>query len=171
MHPFVRNCQQEWFTSRSTTRRQTMKRALALICIALLTGCAGTGGKAGGGAWVEVDPDEPLPHVASTATFADGRAYASVLSLSEEFGNIYTAFVDSDLERLGISRGDYFTFGRDDKTFRVLLGKTYSDVPRGQWVAFFEDDASLKVARNLENAAATAGCAAGDTVFIAPIPD
>ena len=106
----------------------------------------------------------------SVARHEGGRAYAKVTGLSDEFGNIYTEFVQQDLTALGISPGSHFTVGVGDKSFKVYLGKTYSDVPRGQWVAFLRAEGVLQIARNFENASKTLGCKAGDTILISPLP-
>ena len=139
-----------------------MKKSFTVGLCLLLAGC---GGKTG---WTEVDPNEPLPDRQSTATFTDGRAYGQVLRLSEEFGNLYTSFVEGDLDRLGISQGQTFTFGKGERSYSVKLATTYADVPEGQWVAFFTDEGMLKIARNMRNAAVTTGCVPGDKIYISP---
>ena len=49
------------------------------------------------------------------------------------------------------------------------MGTTYSDVPRGGWVALLNRDGTLRIARNLENAGETLGAKAGDRLFIKPL--
>ena len=113
------------------------------------------------------DATVSLLELPSVAIHKDGRAYATVTGISESFGNIYTQFVSADLQRLGITPGSYFVVGKGDKAFKVQLGKTYSDVPRGQWVAFIAAEGTLKIARNFENASKTLTCKPGDRIFIA----
>ena len=80
---------------------------------------------------------------------------------------IYTQFVSADLQQLGITVDSYFVVGKGDKAFKVQLGRTYSDVPRGHWVAFITAEGTLTVARNFENASRTLTCKPGDRIFIA----
>jgi S-adenosylmethionine hydrolase len=52
------------------------------------------------------------------------------------------------------------------KKFRVLYGTDFGDVARGEWVAFPRAEGVIVVARNFENAAATAGVKAGDPLVV-----
>ena len=103
----------------------------------------------------------------SVAVLRDGHAYGRAGKTSEGYGNIYTSFVMADLARLGVTPRSRFIVGKGDRSFVVMLATTYSDVPRGEWVAFITADGTLEVARNFENAAQTLGCSAGDEIFIA----
>ena len=86
------------------------------------------------------------------------------------FGNLDTSIIDSDARSIGIATGDTFQMRCRDKTFDVVLGKTFGDVPRGEWVAFFSMQETLKIARNSASAAEASGCKAGDRVFISKRP-
>jgi hypothetical protein len=103
---------------------------------------------------------------ASTAIIRTGRAYGKVTGFSPAYGNIYTAFVASDLIRFGVKKGDMFTVGFEEKAVPIKLAASYGDVPRGGWVAFFEADGFLKIARNFANAAETLGCKKDDIIYI-----
>jgi len=107
----------------------------------------------------------PLP-VVSTAEFRDGRASAAVTEVATAFGNLKTAFVPADLERLGIKPGARFRLEAGDQSPTVLFGTGYGDVPKGEWVAFFDADGRFILARNFANAAAQLGCRAGDKVSL-----
>jgi len=104
----------------------------------------------------------------SVAIFKDERAYAKVTGFSTTYGNIYTEFTKSDLDRLGIRKGDMFRVGYLDKEFPVKLGANYSDVPRGDWVAFFDarEQNLLKIARNFASAAEALGCTKGVRIYL-----
>lgn len=102
----------------------------------------------------------------STAIIRTGRAYGKVTGFSPAYGNIYTSFVTSDLNRFGVKKGDMFTVGFEEKAVPIKLAASYGDVPRGDWVAFFEADGFLKIARNFANAAETLGCKKDDTIYI-----
>ena len=108
--------------------------------------------------------------VAHAAEFKDGGAYGQINSLSEGFGNLDTDLLESDLDKLGITQGSSFGLTHKETTVNVLMGTTYSDVPRGEWVALLNRDGTLRIARNLENAGETLGAKAGDRLFIKPIP-
>ena len=104
-------------------------------------------------------------YTASTAVFKDGGAYTKVAEIQKE-GNIDTEFIVSDVERLGIKRGGKFTVTFGGNAYRVHLGLVYSDVPKGEWIAFFRSDGKLRIARNYESAVKLLGCAVGDMVLI-----
>jgi S-adenosylmethionine hydrolase len=109
------------------------------------------------------------PPAVSLAEFRDGGAYGRISEISQSYGNLYTDLVQSDLSKLGIIMGSVFTVTHGDSTVNVLLGTTYSDVPRGDWVGLFNSEGLLQIARNFENAAKTLGCRHGDSLFIKPI--
>lgn len=90
----------------------------------------------------------------------------NVAAIGAEYGNIDTDLAVSDLEPLGLQKGDSFSVSFGDKTFAVYLGTTYSDVPRGDWVAFVTEMGNLRIARNFENAATTLGVEQGDTIIL-----
>ena len=50
---------------------------------------------------------EEIPLV-SSAEFKDGGAYGNVLSITEEYGNINTEFIKSDIKTLGIENASFF---------------------------------------------------------------
>jgi len=102
----------------------------------------------------------------SKALFKDGGAYSKVIRIHPKWGNIDTELVPSDMEKLGIKTGDTFTLAFNKKTAKVYLGKTFGDVAKGEWIAFFKEDGLLQVARNLERAEKILGCKEGDMVFI-----
>lgn len=112
------------------------------------------------------DATVPLNRRTSTAKIQDGGAYTKVAEVSKDFGNLYTALVESDLISLGIERESNFSVSFKGRAFRGYYGTTYSDVRRGAWVGFLAWDGKFRIARNFENASETLGCEQGDTVFI-----
>lgn len=106
------------------------------------------------------------PTASLPAVFRDGGAYGSVLRVELPFGNIDTSFVESDLRSIGIVAGASFQLRCRDKTVDILLGSTFGDVARGEWVAFFSPQGTLKIARNFADAAQASGCKPGDGLFI-----
>jgi hypothetical protein len=102
----------------------------------------------------------------SKATIAEGKATAKITEVDSSWGNLDTEFVASDLEALGIKKGDFFSAAFEEKVFKVYYGSNYSDVPKGEWIAFVTADGPLRIARCFANAAEAAGCKKGDSVTI-----
>lgn len=106
-----------------------------------------------------------------TATFAaDGSLQSTVTDLVPVYGNLSTGLQPSDFERLGIAQGEVFTLAAPGGAFRVLYGKTYSDVPEGGWIAFPTAEGRVMLARNHANAAGTAKLSTGDTFTVIKTP-
>ena len=114
-------------------------------------------------------PVEPASPSVPTV-FKDGGAYGAVTRVELPFGNLDTSVVESDARSIGIAPGDTFQVRCRDKTFDVVLGKTFADVPRGEWVAFFSVQGTLKIARNRASAAEASGCTAGDSLVVSKRP-
>ena len=102
----------------------------------------------------------------SAALFKDGGAYSKVTRLHPSYGNLDTEFVQADVKKMGIKKGDKFAVRYGNNEYKMLLGITYSDVPKGEWIAFFTADGFLKIARNLASASELLGCKEGDKIFI-----
>jgi len=105
---------------------------------------------------------------ASVAEFRDGGGYGRIIEVEASFGNLQTSFVESDMSGLGIAAGASFSLRFGDTVYDVLFGKDFSDVSRGEWVAFVAPDGTLTIARNFASAHDACECSAGDMVFIAP---
>jgi len=105
----------------------------------------------------------------SVALFKDGGAYSKVIRIHPNYGNIDTELVPSDIEKLGIKKGDTFIVKFGEKAFNVYLGITFGDVPKGEWIAFFKEDGLLKIARNHDSAVKLLNCKEGDMVFVKKI--
>ena len=91
---------------------------------------------------------------------------ALVVSISEEYANINTDISKKRLASIGIEVGSRFTAHFENQKIKALLGKDYSDVSRGDWIALIEEDGTLQLAISFGNAATKIGCAAGDTLYI-----
>lgn len=104
--------------------------------------------------------------IKSKAAFTADGALTKVTTINASYGNIETEFTSEDLDALNIKTGDNFWLSLAEKTYKVKLGTTYSDVSRGQWVAFINAEGTLRIARNYDNAAETLGCKIGDNIMI-----
>jgi dienelactone hydrolase len=102
----------------------------------------------------------------SSAVFKDGGAWAQVLQIDPVYGNVHTRYVQADFNKLGIAGGGTFTVRFKNRAHRVFLGSTYSDVQKGELVAFFMHDGHLQIACNLASAAALLGCREGDMICV-----
>lgn len=94
---------------------------------------------------------------------------ALVVRISEGFANINTNMSGTTLSAYGITLQKTFTVKHKDRTFRALLGKSYSDVAKGDWVGLIEEDGNLQLAISFGHAATEIGCAVGDTLYIEPL--
>ena len=105
----------------------------------------------------------------SDTPHADPALPALVVRISDEYANINTDVSSGALARYGIVHGDTFSVRYREHRLRVLLGKDYSDVPRGDWIGLIERDGDkdyLQLAISFGNAATEIGCAAGDTLYV-----
>ncbi len=108
----------------------------------------------------------PEPRV-SAMTLEGSAGRAAMTQRNPLYGNITLDFQASDFAALGIAAGDNFTLVFGGKTVPVKLGKTYGDVARGKYVAFFDAEDRLLVAINYGNAADALGMKVGDTAIVA----
>ncbi|HKI73327.1 MAG TPA: SAM hydroxide adenosyltransferase, partial [Pseudomonadales bacterium] len=88
----------------------------------------------------------------------------TVTAVDPTYGNIDTDIGPERLVALGIKQGDSLVLAFNGKHFDVYVGAAYSDVPKGDWVAFVTSKTGkLRIARNLDNAARTLGISKGDS--------
>lgn len=106
---------------------------------------------------------DPRP---STMTIERSIGRAAMTQRNPLFGNVTLDFQATDFAKLGITRGDTFTLEFGGKRVPVRLGATYSDVKRGEYVAFFDAEDRLLVAINYGNAADALGIKVGDLAAV-----
>jgi pimeloyl-ACP methyl ester carboxylesterase len=108
-------------------------------------------------------PADPVP---SQAVFdADARGFAArITELAGNYGNVALNAQPTDLAAAGIKPKAAFQLIAHDQTYRVVYGRDFSSVKRGEWVVFPSADGFLWLARNFASAAATAHLEPGDTV-------
>jgi hypothetical protein len=110
------------------------------------------------------------PPPASVALFADGAATAKIIKCASSGGSCDTEFTAADLASLKIPPRSRFQVACKGKTVTVLYGTTYSDVPKGEWVAFIRAEGGrLRIARNYADAVSVLGCKVDDSIAIAPL--
>ena len=89
-----------------------------------------------------------------------------VIRISEEYANINTDITKRQLAEHGITFGTKFNIKFGEHRMQAHLGKTYSDVEKGEWIALIEEDGKLQLAISYGNAATDIGCKAGDVLYI-----
>jgi pimeloyl-ACP methyl ester carboxylesterase len=104
----------------------------------------------------------------SPVEFAHDHSSASgrVTDVHAVYGNLTLDFQPADLSQLGIEPGTPFFLETGGSTFRVVYGKSFNSVPRGEWVAFPDPDGRLTVAINFGHAAKIAELNTGDPVTL-----
>lgn len=121
----------------------------------------------GGKIMLRRDATIKLDKETSTAHFVDGGAYGRITSIDPTFGNLSTTFVGADWSRLGIPIGQIFHLKINGKVYQASLVSTYTDVPKGHWLAFRSADGYFTIAINFDNAAKRAGVfSSSGTIFI-----
>jgi pimeloyl-ACP methyl ester carboxylesterase len=113
----------------------------------------------------------PAPGLSRVRLLNDGGFEARVTDVDAIHGNVTLDAQPLDLAQASIAPGTQFELAAGGRTFRVRYGRDFPSVPRGRWVAFPDADGFLLLGRNQDNAAATAGLAAGDTVVIHRVLD
>ncbi len=103
---------------------------------------------------------------ARAVTITDGRATGSVLRITHDYGNVFSSFGPEDMKDLGIRKGDVFDVVTATGTFVFTYGTTFSDVPRGQPIAFATADGEVLLALNYGNAAETLQVDKGDSLTV-----
>lgn len=107
------------------------------------------------------------PQPSKVSAHADGRGFdAHVTSLNGVYGNVILDAQPADFAAAGIGAMVRFQLSAHGKSFRVLLGRDFANVKRGEWIAFPEADGFILLSRNFADAAATAQLAIGDMVSI-----
>lgn len=109
----------------------------------------------------------PRPQPSQVVMHADGRGFdARVVEVSAIYGNLFLNAQPADFAAADIPRAAHFLITCHGQTFRVLHGRDFGSVKRGEWVAFPNADGFMWLARNYADAAATAKLAVGDIVTL-----
>jgi S-adenosylmethionine hydrolase len=80
------------------------------------------------------------------------------------YGNVLTNIPASWME--GAPLGTKYDLCVGEKRTPVTWNRTYSDVPKGDWVALRNASGQIEIARNLDNAASTLSLGVGDEIAI-----
>ncbi len=93
---------------------------------------------------------------------------AIVTYISEEYLNVNTDLSEERLTAAGITEGTMFTSTYAGERVEALLGTSYADVERGEWIAQIEEDGNMQLAISFGHAAMELGCNVGDTLWVHP---
>jgi pimeloyl-ACP methyl ester carboxylesterase len=109
----------------------------------------------------------PEPGPSQVVFDEDRRGFTTrVTEVTAGFGNVALDAQPADFAAAGIARNAWFQLNAHGQARRVLFGRDFSAVKRGEWVAFPNAEGFTWLARNFENAASTAGLRVGDEVRV-----
>ncbi|MGJ8658144.1 MAG: SAM hydroxide adenosyltransferase [Akkermansiaceae bacterium] len=110
----------------------------------------------------------PTAEHPSTASFA---LMGSASNVSESWGNIETSFVKGDLTKLEAELNDKLLVSVGAKSHAVTLARHYSEVAKGQGVAYITSEGFLEVMIFGERLAEKLKAKAGDRIVLSKVPD
>ena len=113
-------------------------------------------------------PPDPGP---STAVIHEDHLGldTKVAEVDQVYGTLLLEAQAEDFKNAGIPPMTYFRVEVRGKSYRVLYGRTYSDVKEGEWVAFPDADGRTVLSRNFADAAHTLKVGVGDQLTLVPV--
>jgi hypothetical protein len=112
----------------------------------------------------------PDPGPSTSVIHADSHALDTrVAEVDAVYGNVLLEAQAKDFEDAGIPLMTFFTFEAGGKAYHTLYGRTYSDVKKGEWVAFADADGRTVLSRYLGDGAATAKLTPGKALTLAAV--
>jgi pimeloyl-ACP methyl ester carboxylesterase len=167
IRPFLFEVKRDGHVNVSQRERLVAIRALLTLIDGQPVALPGIDGAPG---WFDAT-QQPAPGPSQVRLLNDGGFEARVSEVTAIFGNVILNAQPMDLAQAAIAPGTWFELAAKGQTYRVCYGRDFTDVPRGQWVAFPDADGFLTVGRNRESAAATASLREGDPVVIHRVID
>lgn len=86
----------------------------------------------------------------------------------DHYGNLITNIPGKIAKGAGFVPGQPLRIMMGNRSINATFAKTYGDVATGQWLALNSSSGAVEIARNMENAAKTAGVSAGENVTLTP---
>ncbi|MGJ3244113.1 MAG: SAM hydroxide adenosyltransferase [Opitutales bacterium] len=124
-------------------------------------------------AWIETgkapgytNGTRPVPPRETGTTVVDGHLVNSVVEVNVYYGNAFLGFHPDEWLEAGLKQGEPVEIEAHGERWSVLFGKTYGDVPEGDWVAFPTAGDRIMLVRNHRSAINTANLSVGDTVRV-----
>ncbi|MEI8192039.1 MAG: SAM-dependent chlorinase/fluorinase, partial [candidate division NC10 bacterium] len=99
---------------------------------------------------------------------ASGTASGRVLHVEKPFGNVWTDIGPETLQETEILPGSTVQVRIGGKDLSVLLVRTFSDVPKGRALAYFNSRGLFSLALNMDDFAGKFGVESGNPVSVAP---
>ena len=121
-----------------------------------------------------ISPDEVGPEIRDlvqlpvTQPEVNGSEITGSVVHVDHYGNLITNIPGKLVTNAGFVPGLSLRIMLGNHSVNATFAKTYGDVATGQWLVLNSSDGAVEVARNLENAAKTAGVLAGENVTLSP---
>ncbi len=82
----------------------------------------------------------------------------------DRYGNLITNIPERLVRDAGVAAGSKLILAVANQSFNATFANTYGDVANGEWLALINPDGRVEVARNMADAAKTAGVSAGERI-------
>ena len=116
-----------------------------------------------GRAAISTPRSRPIPGRRRRSRIADGRGFDTrVAEVDAVYGNVAPGGAGRRLRVRRHRADDLLRAQAGRARYRTLYGRTYTDVKKGEWVAFPDADGRTVLARTLADAAGSAGLRVGD---------
>jgi S-adenosylmethionine hydrolase len=117
---------------------------------------------------IEIEKDGTvLMEPEGSSAVLDGESLiVTVSGVSASYGNLVLDLIHKDLEAADIELGDFIEIEIKGQFYRCLVGTSYGDVPRREWVLFRLADGYYLLSRNFGDAAGTTGITEGETLIM-----
>ena len=112
----------------------------------------------------------PDPGPSTAVIHEAGQGFdTKVAEVDAVYGNVLLEAQDPDFRNSGIAPMTFFELRAHGAAYRVLYGRTYTDVKNGAWVAFPDADGRTVLSKVFADGASAAGLHPGDGVTLVPI--
>ena len=111
---------------------------------------------------------DPVRIEARRGGIEDG-AIVGTVALVDRFGNLVTDIPGELADEAGLAPRDGVEIALDGKVVEAAFGRTYADVPDGEWVLLIGHSGRLEIAINMDSAAEAVGATPGTTVRLRKI--
>ncbi|UEC42714.1 MAG: Chlorinase [Methanothrix sp.] len=111
---------------------------------------------------------DPVRIEARRGGIEDG-AIVGTVALVDHFGNLVTDIPGELADEAGLAPEDGVEIALDGEVVEATFGRTYADVPAGEWVLFAGPSGRLEIAINMDSAAEAVEATPGTTVQVRKI--
>ncbi|MDF0589613.1 SAM hydroxide adenosyltransferase [Candidatus Methanocrinis natronophilus] len=114
------------------------------------------------------DISDPVRIEARRGRIEDG-AIVGAVTLVDHFGNIVTDIPGDLADEAGLTPEDGVEIAFDGEVIEATFGRTYADVPAGEWVLLTGHSGRLEIAINMDRAAEAVEATPGTKVQVQKI--